>query len=159
MRLLLVVFFLSSCSGFHSIPSQDAQLLPYFNDYYSECTVLKSVSSCQDIFQIDLEFAVLNSPVEGVCQKWSEQTTFDNYVYRRIAIDPNTWSQLSETARHALIYHELGHCHLNRGHLDTNGGPGLPSYVPSSIMNERRFQDSFLEYYHVQYMHELFSGY
>lgn len=36
----------------------------------------------------------------------------------KIYIDSNHWEDMNEYKRTALIYHELGHCILKRGHID-----------------------------------------
>ena len=47
----------------------------------------------------------------GVCLKSEIKTP---YIY----IDPERWQTLSDIKRKMLVYHELGHCKLNRKHTD-----------------------------------------
>ncbi len=49
---------------------------------------------------------------------------------KRVRINENLWSILSAAGREELVFHELGHCVLNRGHDNTE-----IAGIPVSIMN------------------------
>ena len=61
--------------------------------------------------------------VLGVCVRSDEAPN-------RVAVDQEAWSVASQAFRELIVFHELGHCVLNREHLDdeVNG-------VCVSIMN------------------------
>ena len=46
----------------------------------------------------------------GICTTWS------NTPYKEIKINLNYWNSTTDYCRKSLIYHELGHCALGRGH-------------------------------------------
>lgn len=58
------------------------------------------------------------------------------FVYqRRIEILRSWFEKASGCSQEALMYHELGHCVLNRDHLDTYNGPyGLSTSIMHSLL-------------------------
>lgn len=52
---------------------------------------------------------------------------------REVVINPDCWDSAPEQNREALVFHELGHCFLNRLHRDDL----LPNGAPKSIMNTK----------------------
>ena len=73
----------------------------------------------------------LDDDIVGVCWKSSNG---DN---RRVEIKEDAFNKMNKEAQEELIYHELGHCELDRGHLDTYFSEGCPK----SIMNMFAFSD------------------
>lgn len=71
---------------------------------------------------------------------------------REILIDPNFWASASEARRAALIFHELGHCVLNRLHNDT-----VDSRGPVSIMHTYLLDADIFEDHYGSYVTELFT--
>ena len=53
-----------------------------------------------------------NETEAGQCQ------SFDNGETPIIVISRTTWNELKECQRFNLVFHELGHCLLNRGHTN-----------------------------------------
>jgi len=84
----------------------------------------------RSIGNFPVTFAAQSGNVIGVCKIWSDG-------YRMIEIDPEYWNNLnvSDASRKALIYHELGHCILNRGHDDSYISSPTYGSIPKSIMN------------------------
>ena len=100
-----------------------------------------------------ITFSAQNGNVVGVCKVWTDG-------YRQIEIDPTYWNNMNvpDSKRKALIYHELGHCILNRGHdSSTIDYPGYGT-IPKTIMNPY-LMDAFtwvgLQTY---YINELFGN-
>jgi len=100
------------------------------------------------------------------------------YFFKRVTIDDYYWKWLSETGREALIFHELGHCTLFRGHTDIKEDDGTIEYkienflfslgvfekkgylkdgCPASIMHPYMFSDKCLKKHRKYYMEELFN--
>lgn len=71
---------------------------------------------------------------------------------RRIEIEKNYWKYASESMRESLIYHELGHCYLNRDHFDVQRGR-VPVSLMNTVLVEARHFDSFRN----EYLEELFT--
>jgi hypothetical protein len=84
--------------------------------------------------RIKIELAVPNDPHErGAC----EYNPANPYILPTIQINPNIWPKLSEDERELLIFHELGHCVLNRDHV-TSGSIMTPYALPVSYYVENR---------------------
>lgn len=145
MKYLIISFlFLSACGqpGFQTAPSDPRTIVgvdPVFTPYVNEYLVYKGHGLYYDI---PIQFADLDGSTVGVCTRWSTGQ-------RQIQIDKDYWDNwLDEGERREVIAHELGHCDLNREHVDhvypaiSIMDPYVFSLTPSSITN---------------YMTELFS--
>ncbi len=64
-----------------------------------------------------------NMGVLGVCVRSDEEPN-------RVAVDQEVWSQASQELKELIVFHELGHCILDREHLDDD-----ENGVCVSIMN------------------------
>jgi hypothetical protein len=103
---------------------------PAFQPYVEQFETILGHS----IGDIPIAFAPQQGDVIGVCELWTN--------YRDIKIDPNFWNNqggaLDNDQRMSLIFHELGHCVLDRGHLATDWTYNLNGWnysVPTSFMN------------------------
>lgn len=72
----------------------------------------------------------------------------------KIMISEDHWKRYSESSREMLMFHELGHCVLGRGHRDIV----TPLDRPVSIMNSVMFSDYFYEQDRDYYIEELFTN-
>ncbi len=71
-----------------------------------------------------------------------------------IRINPDQWQTLGETGRQILLFHELGHCVLNRDHrTDRREDRSPASIMFPSLLNPIVYRRD-REYY----QHELFEG-
>jgi hypothetical protein len=69
-----------------------------------------------------------------------------------IQISQPLWDSLDADGQQELLFHELGHCVLNRVHTeDLNNG------VPTSVMSPVFFGSSLYDANKAQYLHELFT--
>lgn len=76
----------------------------------------------------------------GVCTKYGGE-------YPEVHLDPDYWAEASDAEREMLVFHELGHCDLNRRHCEVG-----------SLMAEYAFDaETYLEY-REDYLDELFGG-
>ena len=80
----------------------------------------------------------------GVCIEYSNGQT-------EILIRESSWNTFSNSQREILIFHELGHCHLDRDHKDTTYKSIDLSVMKSLLINQFDYQTYFPEY-----MEELF---
>ena len=108
----------------------------------------------------DPTFKVTNVPVNfgdtenpefvGVCFTYSNGD-------KEIIIDKQWWDRVSPTSRESLIFHELGHCALNRVHndeeIEKNG-----KTVRASIMNPGVVSSMDYNSYKPGYLHELYTN-
>lgn len=66
------------------------------------------------------------------------------------------WAVFGDMDREQLLFHELGHCILNRPHDDMTTMFGFDT-VPQSIMYSSHFPAAIYMEYHPYYILELFS--
>ena len=98
---------------------------------------------------------LLDDNVMGVCWK-----SYDG-AERVIEVKRDTFNAMNENMKEELIYHELGHCELNRLHRDTY----FNNRCPTSIMNKYIFSENELKYcykhnedWYSYYMNELINN-
>jgi len=131
-KLLFISIFLYGCAPINqqSDPRDIKGIDPAFASYVQQFEVMYG----HHIGDIPIQFAPQSGQVIGECIVWNSQ-------WREIKVDPYFWANeaLDDTQREALIFHELGHCVLNRGHLNTMftdvDAYGNRWYVDTSIMN------------------------
>jgi hypothetical protein len=69
-----------------------------------------------------------------------------------IAIDRTYWKNSSRWGREWLVFHELGHCVLDRDHRDDKFGVNCPASIMHSYANSFCYKD-----YRNYYVKELFT--
>ena len=119
MLFILLVFLFTSCQQ-DFIEQEDTQMLggdittelaPYFKTFQEEArdhgliVDYETANVTAEIRQID------EGSVAGSCS-----TNGQNI--RHITIDQSFWSKASPLLREMVIFHELGHCILGRGHSE-----------------------------------------
>lgn len=72
---------------------------------------------------IELSADIGSSGEDGVCIQGTNQTPV-------IQINATFWANASDQGKEALVFHELGHCILQRSHVKVVDN----NYVPASIM-------------------------
>ena len=156
MRVALLVvtsIFLVGCSKQEpqSDPRDIKGIDPAFNTYVAQFESYLGKS----IGDIPIQFSPQSGKVIGVCIVWNSQ-------WREIKIDPDYWNAdpndggpIDDDEKLSLIFHELGHCVLNRGHLattfDSNGWNVYTSFMNPYIF----FSDQYPETRNY-YINELF---
>lgn len=157
---LLTLFLLSAC-GQSSDPvdyikkspdsrefdfeTSDAVFDPYRSKFEAEH--LSETSSEIFIDHIRINFVQEIQECEscvGACISWGEN--------REIHILEDFWVTASEARREMLIFHELGHCALSRGHKDDT-----VNSEPISVMNSFIFSPVLYITYVVAYINELMT--
>jgi len=124
--ILVLSTALFSCSSdeFNNYNNTDSELW----DYYSEFEVEAQKRGVTiDLNSLDLESSISEiseNGVAGTCQYHSENPN-------RIRIDKTFWNGASELLREMVVFHELGHCVLYRGHFENFNEDG----ICLSIMN------------------------
>jgi hypothetical protein len=111
----------------------------------------------RSIGDIPIGFGPGGGDVVGRCSVWNSE-------WREIKIDPEYWNYMGqwghipdEDARTALLFHELGHCVLNRGHLNTmwnnNGWSVYTSFMNFAVFFSSQYSAFESKAY---YVNELF---
>jgi hypothetical protein len=121
-----------------------------FEDYVTSFTAdAQTHGRAVEIHDLDIGFGDTGG-VAGKCVQDFLQTP-------QIVVNQALWENLSDTSRTILIYHELGHCILERVHNPAMlNDPQLGSY-PASIMNPVMIDDHFYQDKKQQYLDELFE--
>ena len=143
--LVLSALILSACGQQTQQSNQDPRSIsgmdPVLAAYRDEFIAAKGRALDYDI---PMQFSTLTYPIVGMCTRWSNG-------YRQLQIDPTYWASITVEMRVELVFHELGHCDLNRGHTLVPAN----NTQPTSFMNPYTFwyADSQLS----SYVAELFS--
>lgn len=105
-------------------PPIDPDLLPYIERFIFEANE-RDVNLTIDSLGITVQFENISDPsVIGRCRR------DDNGVNESIAVDPIYWKLATELEKEYVMFHELGHCVLNRSHTTESD----PSNICLSIM-------------------------
>lgn len=106
LSLLLLTTF--SCTKDETV-SVDAALQPLFDDFASEAQTRGMNLDMSHYSGIFMELEENN--VAAKCQTLSNGS-------KRVVVDQSFWISASALQREMVVFHELGHCVLNRPHLD-----------------------------------------
>ena len=99
----------------------EPQFLPYITLFIQEAEKANVVVKAENL---RMTFKTENI---SICGNFIQDKTGQ----RNIIINARCWKISSQQNREALVFHELGHCFLNREHRDDL----MPSQDPVSIMN------------------------
>ena len=163
--LLFNIMILTSCGMvLETEEIKKYEVSEAFSRYVEQFKIYsKEIGRYQKIDDLIIKFDYsLNYPTLGTCtESYFEKIEFlKRKVYKtpKIDINPVTWSYMSEAERESLIFHELGHCLLNRGH-DNSEKYDLEygSNIPNSIMHQYAISSAFYENRYDHYIKELFN--
>ena len=88
----------------------DAELLPYIESFIFEANE-RDFNLSIDSLGIEVKFENISDPsVIGRCQRNEDGEN------ESIAVDPIYWKLATELEKEYVMFHELGHCVLNRPH-------------------------------------------
>ncbi len=161
--LLLLFTFLFSCSSdFRSSedPTEvntstdseyilvDKALWPYFQEFETEAAN-RNISIDLNALEISgVIEKIEESGIAGTCQ-------YGRHIHH-VTIDQQFWNRANMLLREMVVFHELGHCVLERGHEESENQNG----ICLSIMNSGTTDCSVNYNYNTKqyYLDELFSG-
>ncbi len=95
----------------------DTDIAPYFERFVEEGS---ERGHDIDLVAMEIEGMIESLNEEGVLG----QCVHDNLNPDRVVIDADFWNKSTDLHREFLVFHELGHCVLGRGHLDTRDAEG-----------------------------------
>ncbi len=102
-----------------TFPNVTIELHEYFRRFEEQAT-LKG-----------LEIDLVKSGIVGVINEIDEQHVIGSCSYNRynnprlVTIDESFWNRASDLSKEFVVFHELGHCVLNRGHLEESFSNGI----------------------------------
>lgn len=95
----------------------DAPLQEYFDRFEAEAAI-RGVTVDYDALQISGDIRIIATPnVIGQCIHTEKEPN-------TVVVDKFYWDDADDLEREFLVFHELGHCALNRGHLDDSDNNG-----------------------------------
>ena len=122
------------------LPNVEDALKPYFVRFQIEAEARGRTVTLDDL--IGHIESIPEENVAGQC----------TYHYNRpnvISVDAATWNRLSDLYREFIVFHELGHCVLARGHDESTNSQGLCLSIMRSGLGDCRdaYSASNREYY------------
>lgn len=153
----LIIVIIIACRK-ESFPNFiDTELSPFIDSFIEEGEK-RGVSLSKDILEAHLleEFTV-SSAAETTCGFGWDDYNFNGKDYSRIEIlmNENCWLSRSYIEKEGLVFHELGHALLGRGHLNET----LPNQSPKSIMCSINESDDCLGVFGIYYDNEMVRNY
>lgn len=149
MRFLILAFLISSCGMDERIMPekphkkqlifQVEELKPYIDMFERDSAIYGDALVVDDLIigfgEADVEgddhFTL------GVCYRATNRTP-------EIVLDINHWEKMSDTRRMLLVYHELGHCVLNRSHIEEEDYDSIMNPILISTSQYEEDPDYFL---------------
>lgn len=122
----------------------DAEFTPYMDTFKTEAMNRYVVIFIPYLIMIFGDTSHLGSDVVGYCAMM--RTT------PRIVIQREFWDQATPQEKENLIFHELGHCVLDRDHTQTF----LPDGRPESLMYDYLLDSGMYQLHRAYYLDELF---
>ena len=147
MRYLIAISLLyTSACGTFQIP-KDPRTIHGVNPVFQPYLELYLQAKGRPLnYDIPIQFGKMpDDDTAAICTYWH------NPEYRQITIDEEYWNNYTnEKEKIGLIFHELGHCDLNRDHDNR-----LINHIPRSLMYYQNFSYNFnLQAY---YFSEIFN--
>lgn len=162
LRFLLALIMLTGCGGpaIHDFIKEVKFVLP--SDEYNTRTVdwelEPFVQSFEEAYKNKIDFKVSKGtterPVIGYCRNYGENKG------RLVVIDEQFMNEGSYAQIEVLVWHELGHCALGKGHDDTVKYLNGYGYVPFTVMQSfvfSAYQAKIFEEQKQYYIDNLFN--
>jgi hypothetical protein len=127
--------------------SIDEDLVPYFERFKEEG---EARGITVDFLEANISGVLDNITTENV----SAQCVRNSIDPDQVVIDIVAWRRASDLKREFLVFHELGHCFLDRRHLDTSRPDGTCTSIMHSGLSNCR--DAYSSTTRADYLDELF---
>ncbi len=147
------IVLLSSCEKEIAIlnpeyPNVERALWKYYAEFEEEAAKRGLFYDLNDI-GVTGEISEIHDPgVAGSCQ-------YGSAINNHVTIDQTYWNRSGELYREFVVFHELGHCALFRGHDESANNAGLCLSIMRSGLGGCR--DAYSEQNRTAYLDELFS--
>ena len=143
--MLLVI---TAC-GDDEIPSIEVQqeLQPYFDRFVGEAE-LRGVN-------VDFRSSGISGEILDIEGSIAGQCVTQNDGMKVVRMDRAVWERITDLEKEFLVFHELGHCFLDRGHLDTADSQGRCTSVMNS--GEGQCLSNYSTSTREDYLNELFA--
>ena len=145
LLFLPIFLFITGCSK--DTLDTDEELIPYFHLFADEAAKRDIIVDYEAARIEGLLQNITDSNVLGQCFRNEEKP-------KKVIIDLDYWNEASEIDKQFIIFHELGHCFLNRNHDDSKDENNICNSIMhstpdacTSLFAERK----------EQYLNELFG--
>jgi hypothetical protein len=131
---LLLAISLNACQSDPISSDGDSRLVPddlqpYFSSFEDAAADLG--------VPIDIAASGITAEIRAINQGNVAGTCSTNgFEIRHITIDRSFWTTASPLLREMVVYHELGHCILGRGHTETSFANGLCTSIMRSGLGD-----------------------
>lgn len=125
MRVItLLLLGLTGCAEAKMSVPKDFE--PEFNRFMDQARVRKVKIPKDRIDNLAIKFTVIDEKTE-----WGSVVGKCTFVdgMRVVTIDQAYWTKLAAIDKEVLLYHELGHCLLNRDHVEEKTAIGWPMSI------------------------------
>lgn len=133
--------------GYNFDTDVDVEVQPFMLSFQEEAS-LRGLDLDWDDFEVGVQLVDIETNAVGRCLTYSNQS-------RIIELDESYWSAQSDLDKEFVIFHELGHCILERAHLDEadTGGTCISIMHSDDIVCRNGYNLSTRE----SYLDELFQ--
>lgn len=151
-KVVLIALMLTGCAKHKPVIAIDPTFQPQWNAFVAEANNrgLKAIAMVDDIsIQFGNPSAACGTSADGCCRQQIGETP-------TITVSYHAWQYFDNNQKEALIFHELGHCILNRRHENTteNGIPISLMYYISAIGS---IDVHYNGHTRIEYINELFG--
>ena len=139
-----MILFFQNCAPIHDVQQADPSVNfvtdEEFTPFVREFEFYHKASAAH----VPIGFDKLPAGIAGTCYRTRMNgVTIQAYI----KIDKEYWPKMSEIQKVNLIFHELGHCVLNRGHVESDSVRLCPtSFMHDSVMSTSCLKDHYDEY-------------
>ena len=130
-------------------PGVDPALWSYFSSFEEEAAA-RGLDI--DLFAANITGEIAEIDEEHVAGRW----TFSSAAPNAVTIDKSFWDQSSQLFREFVVFHELGHCFLGRGHEEGTNVNGTCKSIMRSGVEDCR--DNYRTTTRAAYLNELFGA-
>jgi hypothetical protein len=141
-KCVILLLLLTGCAKqAPNVVNIEAKYQPYTAAFQARAQMVGSTAKVDNLIVQSVD--TLGPSIVAQCIQGGDNPT--------IQVSQFFWNRLPVTYREEVIFHEMGHCVLNRGHR-----PDQNNSLSLSIMDPYIFGGSAYESNYTQYMHELF---
>lgn len=142
MKTLLVlslIFIFTGCG-------KTVSIAPEFQSFVDDFNASAASHNHSGADNLIVEFGETSSKAAGA-------TCYQTSGTPRIAVNEKTWNATSDSRRKEMLFHEMGHCVLNRSHTEDHLSDGCKA----SIMSASPVGDWCANHHADEYVTELFN--
>lgn len=147
MKYLIIVIFLGLVTGCgQGGPKVDSGAKAYYDQFMAE-------AGSHRVAIPDWRNNNLNVVIQGITDPDVAGTCDISAGSYEVTLDSDYWALADDDEKTMLVFHELGHCLLDRDHRTDLNSDGMPV----SIMNPYLFDSVYFHDHYASYVNELFT--